>query len=152
MIRRPPRSTRTDTSFPTLRASDLSHAAPALAADWLVNDTDGGPAILHQRDKRAEDRPPGDEAAGAVNRIENPDAPGIFPDDAIFLAHDAVIGPLFLQYCAHGRFSGAISLGHRRQIALRFNRESGPSKRTNGITRRVDNGRASCREKVGDSG
>src|SRR3546814_4376980 len=91
MIRRPPRSTRTDTSFPTLRASDLSHAAPALAADWLVNDTDGGPAILHQRDKRAEDRPPGDEAAGAVNRIENPDAPGIFPDDAIFLAHDAVI-------------------------------------------------------------
>src|SRR3546814_11260053 len=47
-----------------------SHAAPALAADWLVNDTDGGPAILHQRDKRAEDRPPGDEAAGAVNRSE----------------------------------------------------------------------------------
>src|SRR3546814_5861953 len=32
-----------------------SHAAPALAADWLVNDTDGGPAILHRSEEHSSD-------------------------------------------------------------------------------------------------
>ncbi len=95
----------------------LPHRAdPALADDRLVDDADDRPTIPHERNQRAEDRPTGDEAACAVDRIEHPGPWGVGPNRAIFLADDAVRRAKSLDDVAHRDFGGLVGLGHRRGV------------------------------------
>ena len=72
-------------------------ANPAFAPDRLVDDAQHRPAILQQRDQRAEDRAAGHEADRAVDRVQHPGAPGAAFLDAEFLAMHAVARSLGIQ-------------------------------------------------------
>ena len=56
------------------RGRPPGRADPALAEDRLVDHAEHRQAVDQQRDQRAEDRPPGEEARGAVDRVEHPAA------------------------------------------------------------------------------
>ena len=67
---------------------------------WSITPSIGQPSITSAI-KRTEDRPPGDEGAGAVDRIEHPGAPACPFADAIFLADDRIVGKACLDHrCA----------------------------------------------------
>src|SRR3546814_1861823 len=67
-------------------------ADPALLQDRHVDHTEDGPAVLQQRDQAAEERVAGDEALGAVDRVQDPDEFGAGILDAEFFAVDAMAG------------------------------------------------------------
>src|SRR3546814_2032019 len=48
-------------------------ADPALLQDRHVDHAEDGPAVLQQRDEAAEEGIAGDEALGAVDRVQDPD-------------------------------------------------------------------------------
>ena len=95
-------------------------ADPAFAGDRLVDDAEDRPAVLQQRDQRAEDRAAGHEADGAVDRVEHPLARGFGALGAIFLADDAVARRLGVEQAAHRGFGGAVGLGDGRGVGLGF--------------------------------
>src|SRR3546814_659476 len=101
MRRRPPRSTRTDTLFPYTT---------------LVRS-------LQQRDEAAEEGIAGDEALGAVDRVQDPDefCAGIL--DAEFLAVDAVAGMRGGDDVTHRRFGLAVGPGDRAIVRLVLDRK-----------------------------
>src|SRR3546814_7367955 len=81
MIRRPPRSTRTDTLFPTRRSSDLAHDAAGDAAGpggdaALVDDEDVLAAALAARRQRLGQVQRGREAVDAGADDDNAAAVG----------------------------------------------------------------------------
>ena len=77
--------------------------------------------MVHEADQRAPHRHAGNEALGAVDRIEHPDIFGLRPVAAIFLADNAMGGKGLADQAAHRHFGGAVGLGHRiEDAALRF--------------------------------
>jgi hypothetical protein len=71
------------------------------------------------------------EAARAVDRIEDPDPLGIGANRSMFLADDAVIGAFPLQYRADRGLGGAVGLRHRRLVRLDFHVIAGAEEGTN---------------------
>src|SRR5690606_14244380 len=82
------------------RGAPADSAYPALAEDGLVDDTEDREAVVHQCDQRAEDRPPDNEAARPVYRIEHPGPAGAAFARAELLPLDSVLGDLGKEYPA----------------------------------------------------
>ena len=110
---------------------------PAFAGNRLVDNAQHGEAILQQADQRAEDRAPGDEAGGAVDRVEHPLAPRAFVARAVFFADDAVIEPLRLQNGAHRGLCRLVRFGHETAVGFLllapFTAEQGADRLPGGI-------------------
>ena len=68
------------------------HADPALAGGGLVDHAQHRAAAVQQRDQAAEQRAPGDEGAGAVDRVDHPHMLGLGALGAVLLADHAVVG------------------------------------------------------------
>ena len=66
---------------------------------------------MHQPDQRAPGRQAGNEALGAVDRVEHPDVFGVRPVLPVFLADDAMGGKSLGDQPSHRRFGGAVGLG-----------------------------------------
>ena len=94
------------------------HPQPTLTLDRLIDDTKHRPAVLDQRDQRAEDRAPGGEAARAVDGIEHPLPAGDAGLLAIFFADDAIARPFSVEQPAHRRLRLAVGQGDRRAVLL----------------------------------
>src|SRR3546814_3965550 len=82
----------------------------------MVDDAQHRHIVFDKGDKRAEDRPPGDEAASPVDRVEHPDPPGVFADIAIFLANDPVCGERAFDQRAHCGLRRARSEEHTSEL------------------------------------
>jgi hypothetical protein len=93
-------------------------ADPALARNWLVDDAEDRPALICQRDQRAEQRHAADEGFGAVDRVKHPDEFGRLALRAELLADDAVLGEARRDQLAHRRLGGAVGHRHRRPVGL----------------------------------
>ncbi len=95
------------------------HAQPAFADDRLIDDPQHRPAILQQRDQRAEDRAADDEAARAVDGVQHPGPPAAPLARGFLFADNAVHRPLGDDQAAHRGFGllvgerdgGGIGLG-----------------------------------------
>jgi hypothetical protein len=92
---------------------------------------------VQQRDQGAEQRAAGDEGAGAVDRVEQPDPFGIGPVGAVFLAPDAVAGEALAQQGADGAFGAAVGLGDGAGIALGVNQQGRTEKGADDRPRRL---------------
>ena len=106
--------------FPIEGSPFTNPARPAFHCDGLVYDAQHRPAILQQGNQRTENRSPGDEAGGPVNRIEDPLPPCGFVAGAIFLADYAIIDPFGLEDLAHRCFCSAICFSHKSPVRLLF--------------------------------
>ncbi len=104
-------------------------ADPAFAGDRLVDDAEDRPAVLKQRDQRAEDWPPRHEADRAVDRVEHPLARRVGTLGAIFLADDPVARRLGIEQAAHYGLGSAVGLGDRRSVRLGFMGKAGAEQR-----------------------
>ena len=80
------------------------------AGEGLVHQAVTGRAVVQQADQRAPQGKPGDEALGAVDRVEHPDIVGILALRAEFLADHAMMGKNLRDQAPHGRFRAAIGL------------------------------------------
>ena len=79
----------------------------------LTDHPDAGPAFGAQGDQIGPERQAGDEGAGAVDRIQDPDVVGLRPVLAIFLADDPVIGISGCDQGAERRLCLTVGLGDR---------------------------------------
>src|SRR3546814_20754448 len=90
-------------------------ADPALLQDRHVDYAEDGPTVLQQRDEAAEEGIAGDEALGAVDRVQDPDELGAGILDAEYLTVDAVAGVRGGGDVTHPRFGLAVV---RRGVGL----------------------------------
>ena len=76
---------------------------------------------MHEPDQRAPGRHAGNEALGAVDRIEHPDIFGVGAVDAVFLSDHAVSRKGLADEPAHRRLGAAVGFGHGiEHAAARF--------------------------------
>ena len=71
-------------------------------------------------DQRAETGYVGQQALGAVDRVDDPNAVGVQSGVLVFLAQDAVGGKDVGDLLAHRGLNGAVSVGHGRIVGLGF--------------------------------
>jgi hypothetical protein len=69
-------------------------------------------AVARQPDQGAPERQPGDEGAGSVDRVEDPNVLGVGTFGAELLAVDAVCRKGLLDELPHHGFAGTVGLGH----------------------------------------
>ena len=88
-----------------------------------------GRLAIQQRDQRAERRPPADEGARPIDRVQHPAQPSLRPLEAEFLPQDPVVREPLRQHRAHRLLGGAVGDGHRRAVGLRVDRHIGAEER-----------------------
>ena len=108
------------------------HPQPALARHRLVDHANYRPPLLDERHKGPENRPSGNEARCAVDRVEYPAAPGRSFLDAVFFPDDPVARVFRLDDSSHRSLCRAVGFGHRRGIGLGLTFELGAEKRADG--------------------
>ena len=103
--------------------------AKALAGEGLRHHAEHRLAVLEKADQHAPERQPGDEGAGAVDRVEHPDEFGVGALAAILLADDAVLrigrSPISLRIAASAARSAAVT-GSKPAAALVLDRSRVP--------------------------
>ncbi len=88
-----------------------------LAGKGLVHQAVTGGVLVQQADQGAPQRQAGDEALGAVDRVEHPDIFGLCVHRAEFLADHPVMRKGFADQAAHRGFGRAVGLGDRIEDA-----------------------------------
>ncbi len=76
---------------------------------------------MHEANQRTPGRQAGNEALGAIDRVEHPDVFGVWPVFPVFLADYAVGRECLCDQTAHRRLGAAVGLGDRIEYpAARF--------------------------------
>ena len=94
----------------------------------LINRAEDGLALVKQCNKRGPQRHAGDEAFGAIDRIEHPDPFGVRAIAAVFFADDPVVGKAFTDHLAHELFRSTICGRDGGCIGLEFHGGAGVAK------------------------
>ena len=94
------------------------HAEPALAEHRLVDHSKHREALDHERDQRAEGRPPGEERGGAVDRVEHPLPSRAARDRAEFFAEHRIVRHLGGEQGAHRLLRLAVGQCDGRRVGL----------------------------------
>ena len=95
----------------------LAVAEETLAGEGLRHHAVDRLAAMGQPDQRAPGRQAGDEALGAVDRVEHPDIFGLGPVLPVFFADDAVGGEGLRDQPPHRRLGAAVGFGDRIEHA-----------------------------------
>ena len=106
-------------------AGDAIAADPTFAGHRLVDGAEHRHAVLEQPDQGAKARPAGDEGAGAVNRVDHPDAARAFVMRRQFLADDAVIGKARGEDFAQRLLGQAVGDGDRALVGFLLSGHAG---------------------------
>src|SRR6185437_15418418 len=99
-------------------------AQPALGEARRLDDPHDGALALHERDQRAEQREAGDEALGAVDRIEHPGELALALGGK-FLAADGVRREGRADHAPHDGLDVAVGDRDRAAVALALHRQHG---------------------------
>ena len=91
-----------------------------LTRHGLVNASHNGPTAMEQTDESPKEGDSQDETFGPVHRIEHPDVLGVAPFSAKFFADNAMLWKATRNHLPHHLLGSAISEGHGRGIALKF--------------------------------
>ena len=103
-----------------IQGRPVAHGDIAFVEHRHVDETRHRNVVPDQPDKRSEDRPPADEGAGAVDRVDHPAVAAAALPRGMFLAEDLVIRKGRDDGVAQGKFGGLVGHRDRRVIGLPF--------------------------------
>lgn len=102
------------------------NAKPALSRNGLVDQPEDGAALVKERNERPESGAAGQESAGAINRIENPEPVAIRAAHAVFLPENGMFRQVFRKNVAHGLFRLTVRDGDGAVIGFCIGAQGGP--------------------------
>ena len=116
---------RADLDGPPIEPRLCAGSHQEIADDGLVDDPDDGPALLDQRNERAEEIGATHEGLGAVDGIQHPLVGRAGLVFAVLLAQDAVVGVAPGDQITHDLFRLAVGHGDRRSVGLQLDLVAG---------------------------